>query len=445
MKKILFIGQLTDNSGYGNAARSYVASLSALHEQGLIDLKLLNYSHETDSVPSEEDKAIIKKYSLADHGIFDFEGKINYFTENNVKKIQKYLDDNKNQFYVISLVVPNIYASVDNKKLHKEWKVKQANNSIFIKHAPNMLYITKYSAGIYPCFVWEYDNIPAPWIESFKVIDNKIIKFISACSWNKDVVEEYTNKKSCVIPYMVKQKIHPDGQYADKLKEVLRGKYTFCMTGELQSRKGYDILLKSFFTEFKDDDVNLVIKCYSKEMMGGTTSSTINKVKRLISEIKEQITSYGRLVEGYKCNVITIPGIIEEEKLSSIYDVVDCFVTCTRGEGFGIPLADFLIHHKKPVLSPDKGGHLDFIQKESMMIESRYEPYLLHKSPFHATCDMNYIEPSIFSARKQMRKMYEIGNKSDKYMQICDKMHNHAKEYLSQENNVQMFKELLGV
>jgi hypothetical protein len=49
MKKILFIGQLTDNSGYGNAARSYVSTLSKLDESGAIELRLLNHSFEANS------------------------------------------------------------------------------------------------------------------------------------------------------------------------------------------------------------------------------------------------------------------------------------------------------------------------------------------------------------------------------------------------------------
>ena len=103
MKKILFIGQLTDNSGYGNAARSYVSTLSKLDECGAIELRLLNHSFETNSSLKEEEKEVIKKYSLVDHGNFTGEEKLNYFTEDNKRKIQKYLDDNKGEFYVISL------------------------------------------------------------------------------------------------------------------------------------------------------------------------------------------------------------------------------------------------------------------------------------------------------------------------------------------------------
>ena len=186
------------------------------------------------------------------------------------------------------------------------------------------------------------------------------------------------------------------------------------------------------------------MKCYTDKVHGIDSQQTIDKANNLILSVKKLITSCST-VDGYNCNIVVIPGLISEEKLSSIYDVSDCFVTCTRGEGFGIPMADFMVHHKKPVISPDKGGHLDFIAPSSPLIESRFTPYFSEESKHHATCDMNYVDPSILSARKQMRNMYQIGKNNDKYSQICDTMYSHAKEYLDSERIVQMFKNLLGV
>ena len=443
MMKILFIGQLTDNSGYGNAARSYVSTLSKLHESGDIELSLLNHSFESDSSLKEEEKKLIQKYSLVDHGDFSPQEKLSFYTEENIAKIQKYLDDNKDNFHVMSLVVPDLYKEgYKFNNLAFNWG---SNGKILNKQSISMPYVMKYAAGLYPCFVWEFDSLPKAWSEGIQFVSNKIVKFISACSWNKEVIERCTNKKSIVIPYMVKPKVEPDTEYANKIKGSLKDRYTFCMVGQLQNRKGYDILLKSFLTEFKDDNVNLLMKCYTGEVFGVDSQQTVDKAKNLILSVKNLITSYGSSVNDYKCNLIVIPGLIPEEKLSSIYDVSDCFVTCTRGEGFGIPMADFLIHHKKPVISPDKGGHLDFIAPNSPLIESRFGPYFSEKSKHHATCDMNYVDPSILSARKQMRKMYEIGKNNDKYSKICDTMHKHAKEYLDPDHNVRMFRDLLGV
>ena len=61
MKKILLIGQLTDLSGYATAARCYLDNLIALEDEGLIELKVLNFSFEKDVFISEEYKQKINQ------------------------------------------------------------------------------------------------------------------------------------------------------------------------------------------------------------------------------------------------------------------------------------------------------------------------------------------------------------------------------------------------
>ena len=65
-KNILFIGQFTDVSGYGTAARSYLKSLSFLEKSGKINLSILNWSFETKSQIDKEDYKIIKKHSITE-------------------------------------------------------------------------------------------------------------------------------------------------------------------------------------------------------------------------------------------------------------------------------------------------------------------------------------------------------------------------------------------
>jgi hypothetical protein len=119
MKKILFIGQLTDNSGYGNAARRYISTLSKLHESGHIELSLLNYSFEENSSLKREEEEIIQKYSIIDHENFNVQEKINFFTDDNIKKIQKYLDDNKNEFYIRKVTQLMSWRSYGQTKVHQ--------------------------------------------------------------------------------------------------------------------------------------------------------------------------------------------------------------------------------------------------------------------------------------------------------------------------------------
>ena len=192
MMKVLFIGQLTDNSGYGNAARSYVSTLSKLHESGDIELSLLNHSFESASSLKEEEKRLIQKYSLIDHGDFTPYEKLLFYTEKNITKIQKYLDDNKDNFYVMSLIVPDLYKQ-GRKSNNLAYKWSSDRKSLN-RQSICIPYVMKYAAGLYPCFVWEFDSLPKEWIKGIHLFKDKIVKFVSACSWNKEVIERCTNK-----------------------------------------------------------------------------------------------------------------------------------------------------------------------------------------------------------------------------------------------------------
>ena len=56
MKDVLFIGQITDISGYGNASRCYLNNLISLHNDKKINLSVLNFSFEAGSKISTEEK-----------------------------------------------------------------------------------------------------------------------------------------------------------------------------------------------------------------------------------------------------------------------------------------------------------------------------------------------------------------------------------------------------
>ena len=64
MKNVLLVGQFTDISGYGNAVRSYFKNLKNLHEQQKINLSILNYSFESNSDISKDEKEELINFSI---------------------------------------------------------------------------------------------------------------------------------------------------------------------------------------------------------------------------------------------------------------------------------------------------------------------------------------------------------------------------------------------
>lgn len=440
MRNFLLVGQFTDISGYGYAVRSYFKTLKELHKAGDINLKILNYSFEHNSKISDQDYDEIVSFSIT--GKLR-NGRTNYNEEEKALANQ-WIDAHKNDFDILVVLTANRMEPFANASA----KVRK-NNFIDLRIGnlpvclPQLDRIISASSRAYHGFVWEFDNIPESWAKAYEHNAKKIDKVICACSWNKSVVDRVTNLDSMVIPYTMSSSEEYDQSYYEKLLERIGNRYSFCNVGQFINRKGIDKLIRSFYLEFKDDDVVMVLKTYVNAALNGTVADDMKTIKRDIDKIKKNLMHYGANI-GHKCELIVIPSVISRQQLNSIYKATDAFVTCTRGEGFGLPFAEFL-RYKKPLLSPDKGGHLDFLSPSSPMISSSYEPCHGESSDMHSSYDMNFVEPSVKSAREEMRKLYELFRDPKKYDLLGSTMSDFSSEYLSLENNIKLFKKALGV
>ena len=96
-------------------------------------------------------------------------------------------------------------------------------------------------------------------------------------------------------------------------------------------RKGPDVLCRSFLNEFgADEDVALVI--YSRYMM---SSAEQHK-----DHVRKEIRSYYAECDKKPPRIYYCGEEIPVADLPGCYCANDCFVFCSRGEGFGLPLVE---------------------------------------------------------------------------------------------------------
>ncbi len=128
----------------------------------------------------------------------------------------------------------------------------------------------------------------------------------------------------------------------------LVGKYIFLSVMGYSERKGISILVRSFAEEFKrNEDVALYIK-------GGWYDE--NKAQK---EIKDMITDISNPA------LIHIDfNIYPDDILARLYKMAECFVLPTRGEGFGLPLAEAM-SMEMPTISTRWGGQLEFMNDDN--------------------------------------------------------------------------------
>lgn len=112
------------------------------------------------------------------------------------------------------------------------------------------------------------------------------------------------------------------------LPDNARG-YRFLSVSWWGPRKGFDILIKAFVTEFTGaDDVSLVISSRSHDN---------RPASKIAEEIKAIIRATGKTDRP---PVVLHSKITTDEELASLYNACDVFVLATRGEGFSLPIVE---------------------------------------------------------------------------------------------------------
>lgn len=378
MKNIIYIGQFKDASGYGNAARGYLTLLHKYLDFSKYNLKIIPLNFEKEDYSEGEEKQLIIKYTLENYKDFI----------------------NQNKYYLILHGLPNF----KNLPLIQEF----LENKNCIKKI-NMI-------------SWETDKVPDAWLKIYK--EKAYDELFVTCEWNKEVYEKETQLKTSVVHL-------PVYDYYNLSNKTKNQKFNIFSMSQWSHRKGFDILVRAYCQEFfNQDDVELFIKTYRSETMNGfDAQKEKQKIIDDISSYKNSCINYDKLPI---CKIKLQSGFCTKDEIKSFYDKADVFCSPTRGEGFGLTIAQAALSGI-PCIVPNMGGHLDFLNAENnYFIDSRYEPVYNMPYSVYSSVDMNLVEPSLLSTRKQLRKAYNDW-KEDRLYDIGLKNKNYALTILDEK------------
>jgi glycosyltransferase involved in cell wall biosynthesis len=178
--------------------------------------------------------------------------------------------------------------------------------------------------------------------------------------------------------------------HLDKVKEEpyplnTENKFVFLHISSAFPRKGIDILLDAYFRAFnKDDKVLLIIK---------TFPNPHNKIDKLLKEKKTASAP----------EVKVINQDLSSGQILSLYKQAHCLVQPTRGEGFGLPMAEAM-KLGIPVITTAYGGQSEFCNQDNA--------YLIDFEFKYAKTHMNiptsvWIEPKKEHLAELMKQVYE--------------------------------------
>ena len=180
-------------------------------------------------------------------------------------------------------------------------------------------------------------------------------------------------------------KVVPESYYDEILDDPigldlpLETSFNFLTVGVLTGnnpntdRKNLFYLIKWFVEEFKgNDDVGLIIKTNSGRDTTIDKKMTKSLLKKVLSEIGHQGTP----------RVYLLHGPMSRKEMTGLYkhESVKAFVSCTRGEGFGLPFLESAAADL-PVIATNWSAHTEFLNM-GKWINLDYDLNEVHSSKF---------------------------------------------------------------
>ena len=229
-------------------------------------------------------------------------------------------------------------------------------------------------------YAWEVSGFPQEWIEDFNAALDGVT--VTSRFVKKTLIDNGLTIPCAVI-----------GNGTDHIARIepmpykgsLGSGFRFLHVSSCFPRKGVDVLLTAFASAFtKQDDVTLIIKTFANPH----------------HTIEDQIA---RLQRNYPdCPpIILINEDLPEGQILDLYRQCHALVVPSRGEGFGLPMAEAM-YLGLPVITTALGGQADFCTPETSWLID----YEFGKAESHLRlADSVWAEPSLESLIAQMRQI----------------------------------------
>ena len=397
--KVLLVGPICNQSGYSEHARTILDAL--LDNQDNIDLYVQNTQWAASTYDTkyfDKYKPILKKTEALFLSKQDAKGNVH---------LNGFFDASfqvkpPNEFEKISDNDIGVTAALETTKAPVQWIPKcNMMNHIFVvsNHAKKNLENTKDANG------------------------NKISTPIT------------------VIPFGYNSKIEKEDVY-DKVP--ITTSFNFLSVLQMAPRKNFENMLKWFIEEFENDsDVGLVVKT---QLMNNSTMDFHN-IKTRLRVLADSIS------KNRKCKIYLLHGNFSEEQMVGLYDdnVIDCYLSLTHGEGFGIPIFNAACNGI-PIIATNWSGHLDFLRApsknragntklKSHFLKVDYDIMPVqdkHLMPNLITKECEWAYPKEKSFRKNLRF---IRKNKDQFAPDAESLKEYLRNKFSSENIHNKYKE----
>lgn len=231
-------------------------------------------------------------------------------------------------------------------------------------------------------WAWELDTLP----ESWRALRHTIDEVWVPSTFVRDTVVKACIEPVTIVPHAITVGKKP---YQRQHFNLPKDEFIFLFMFDFYSifeRKNPLAVIQAFTMAFhKNENARLVIKCSNADI-------DIENFNKLQSA-----------AQGAKITIIN--QYLDKEKVESLINVADCYVSLHRSEGFGLTIAEAMAVGK-PVIATNYSGNVDFMNEENSFpvnfklrkLDKDYGPY--KKGGMWA-------EPDIQNAAELMRLVFE--------------------------------------
>jgi glycosyltransferase involved in cell wall biosynthesis len=192
-------------------------------------------------------------------------------------------------------------------------------------------------------YAWEETRFPTHFVSEF----NETLDLITTVSTQ---TARFLEDAGVRVPIAVvgNGADHLENQPSAEPPHELPGGFRFLHVSSCFPRKAIDVILAAYAAVFTDkDDVVLIIKTFANPH----------------NDIHEQVAQL-RAARSDSPNVVIYDDDWTEAQVAGLYRICDAFIAPSRGEGFGLPLAEAMLAGL-PVVASDWGGHRDFCSPDN--------------------------------------------------------------------------------
>lgn len=260
------------------------------------------------------------------------------------------------------------------------------------------------SVKVWGYTTWETDTLPSHWKDILNTMDGIFVP----CTWNKSVFQQ----SDVTVPIEILPHISPyEGQEPDNLfadgkmagiLESVRDKFIFYNIGVWSERKAPELLIRAFKEEFtQNDKVCLILKT------GETDWSSYKRRWYAVfrKRFGKSSHAFRRLTKGKKqtADIIHITDTVSETAIRSLHAHAHCFVSLSRGEGWGMGSYE-AAWFNKPVINTGYGGVLDYLSSQNaFLVNYRLTPVKTSFGKESYSGNQTWAEADLEHARKLMR------------------------------------------